>query len=75
MPPLFLVRMGKERSLCVYLYFRDRFDPSRFILEHYVDGDLLDASEPTNDTLAEPDNLHVWGKSLSSVVIFGSWGM
>jgi len=39
-----------------------RFDPSGFILEHYVDGDLLDMNEPTHNTKAAPDNLHVWGK-------------
>jgi len=38
------------------------FDPSNFILEHYVDGDLLDMREPTHHTRASPDNLHVWGE-------------
>lgn len=38
------------------------FDPSRFVMEHYVDGDLLDANYPTQRTEASPDNLHVWGK-------------
>jgi hypothetical protein len=38
-----------------------RFDPSGFIMEHYVDGDLLDMKEPTHHTKAAPDNLHVWG--------------
>ncbi|KAK4199167.1 putative dioxygenase [Triangularia verruculosa] len=37
------------------------FDPSGFILEHYVDGDLLDMNEPTHHNKAAPDNLHVWG--------------
>ncbi|KAK3687891.1 Glyoxalase/Bleomycin resistance protein/Dihydroxybiphenyl dioxygenase [Podospora appendiculata] len=37
------------------------FDPSKFILEHYVDGDLLDMNEPTHRTKAAPGNLHVWG--------------
>jgi hypothetical protein len=40
----------------------DRFDPAGFILEHYVDGDLLDMKEPTHHTKAAPDNLHVWGE-------------
>lgn len=40
------------------------FDPSRFILEHYVDGDLLDSEHPTNVTPAGPDTLHVWGPDL-----------
>jgi hypothetical protein len=43
-----------------------RFDPAGFILEHYVDGDLLDMSEPTHKNLASPDNLHVWGKHTPS---------
>ncbi|KAI0132411.1 glyoxalase [Xylariales sp. AK1849] len=37
------------------------FDPSMFIMEHYVDGDLVDDSEPTHRSLASPDSLHVWG--------------
>ncbi|KKY17956.1 putative glyoxalase family protein [Diplodia seriata] len=40
------------------------FDPSKFILEHYVDGDLLDNEHPTNVTPASPDSLHVWGPDL-----------
>lgn len=39
------------------------FDPSGFIMEHYVDGDLLDDTSETQRTLASPDNLHVWGES------------
>ena len=41
-----------------------RFDPSGFILEHYVDGDLLDMTHPTQHTKAAPDNLHVWGEQV-----------
>jgi hypothetical protein len=41
-----------------------RFDTSRFILEHYVDGDLVNEDYPTNRSLASPDSLHVWGKHL-----------
>ncbi|KIH89899.1 oxidoreductase [Sporothrix brasiliensis 5110] len=37
------------------------FDPAQFILEHYVDGDLLDMSEPTHVTLEKDAHLHVWG--------------
>lgn len=44
----------------------DRFDPSGFILEHYVDGDLLDMNEPTHHTKAGPGNLHVWGEYTDS---------
>ncbi|KAH8681099.1 glyoxalase [Xylariales sp. PMI_506] len=38
------------------------FDPSGFRLEHYVDGDLVDNTEPVHRSLASPDGLHVWGK-------------
>jgi hypothetical protein len=37
------------------------FDKSGFILEHYVDGDLVNDETPTNRSQASPDNLHVWG--------------
>ncbi|KAJ5198603.1 uncharacterized protein N7498_007720 [Penicillium cinerascens] len=40
------------------------FDTSRFILEHYVDGDLVDDEHPINRSQASPDNLHVWGPDL-----------
>ncbi|PNY24211.1 Metapyrocatechase 2 [Tolypocladium capitatum] len=40
------------------------FDPSRFILEHYVDGDLVNDESVVNRTLASKDNLHVWGPDL-----------
>ncbi|KAH6868865.1 oxidoreductase [Thelonectria olida] len=39
------------------------FDPSRFILEHYVDGDLVNNKHPTNRSLASKDSLHIWGTS------------
>jgi len=40
------------------------FDASRFILEHYVDGDLLDNTYPTQKSAASPDGIHVWGPDL-----------
>ncbi|KAL5043458.1 Glyoxalase/Bleomycin resistance protein/Dihydroxybiphenyl dioxygenase [Aspergillus fruticulosus] len=40
------------------------FDPSQFILEHYVDGDMVDETYPVHCSRASPDNLHVWGESL-----------
>lgn len=43
-------------------YHHFRFDTSGFILEHYVDGDLVDSSHVTNRSKASPDNLHIWGK-------------
>ncbi|KAK3318145.1 Glyoxalase/Bleomycin resistance protein/Dihydroxybiphenyl dioxygenase [Apodospora peruviana] len=45
------------------------FDPSGFILEHYVDGDLLDMTEPTHHTKAAPDNLHVWGPEVPATFL------
>ncbi|RDW76000.1 oxidoreductase-5 [Coleophoma crateriformis] len=37
------------------------FDASKFILEHYVDGDLLDNTYPTQKKAASHDGIHVWG--------------
>ncbi|EPE06509.1 glyoxalase family protein [Ophiostoma piceae UAMH 11346] len=37
------------------------FDPAGFILEHYVDGDLLNMTEPTHNTMEKDAHLHVWG--------------
>lgn len=39
-----------------------RYDPAGFILEHYVDGDLVDSTQPTHRSRASRDGLHVWGK-------------
>jgi len=59
-----IIGMGLE-GLDSYWAFADwiRFDPSHFILEHYVDGDLVNDEYPTHRSLASPDSLHVWGKS------------
>ena len=43
-----------------------RFDTSGFILEHYVDGDLVNCTSETKMSQASPDGLHVWGKSRES---------
>jgi len=40
------------------------WDTSKFMVEHYVDGDLVDETTPTQRTAAGPDNLHVWGPPL-----------
>jgi len=40
------------------------FDRSKFILEHYVDGDLMDNKQPTHVSEASHDNLAVWGPDL-----------
>ena len=39
------------------------YDPGRFIMEHYVDGDLLDDTEETHVSVASPNTLYIWGKS------------
>lgn len=46
------------------------FDTSKFILEHYVDGDLVNQSCKTNRSQASPDGLHVWGRSTFFFLIF-----
>lgn len=45
-----------------------RFDTSRFIVEHYVDGDLVNDTNLTGRELASPSNLHVWGKWYSCLI-------
>ncbi|TVY47502.1 Metapyrocatechase [Lachnellula occidentalis] len=40
------------------------FDTSRFILEHYVDGDVVNCRTPTSRSKAGPDSLYVWGMYL-----------
>ncbi|KAI8659936.1 VOC domain-containing protein [Fusarium sp. Ph1] len=40
------------------------YDPSGFIVEHYVDGDQVNCHSKTNIELATPDGLHVWGPRL-----------
>ncbi|KAI2641228.1 Glyoxalase/Bleomycin resistance protein/Dihydroxybiphenyl dioxygenase [Xylaria nigripes] len=42
------------------------YDPGRFIFEHYVDGDLLTADEPTHYSLLGPGTTHVWGPDVPS---------
>jgi hypothetical protein len=43
------------------------FDTSDFILEHYVDGDLVNCTSETKISQASPDGLHVWGKFRESL--------
>ncbi|KAI0837769.1 glyoxalase family protein [Hypoxylon sp. FL0890] len=40
------------------------YDPFGLIMEHYVDGDLVTASEPTHRSQAGPGSLHVWGPAV-----------
>lgn len=42
------------------------FDPAGFIMEHYVDGDLVDATEPPHRSKSGPGSLHVWGPDVPS---------
>jgi hypothetical protein len=41
-----------------------RYDRSCFILEHYVDGDLVNETTPIHRSEAGPDSLHIWGPPL-----------
>lgn len=41
-----------------------RFDTSKFILEHYVDGDLVNSETPVTKDVASPDGLYIWGESV-----------
>ncbi|KIW07517.1 hypothetical protein, variant [Verruconis gallopava] len=40
------------------------WDPSRFMMEHYTDGDLVDETTKTGREPAGPDGLHIWGPPL-----------
>ncbi|KAK3386867.1 Glyoxalase/Bleomycin resistance protein/Dihydroxybiphenyl dioxygenase [Podospora didyma] len=40
------------------------YDRSGFIVEHYVDGDLVDETTPISRSEAGPDSLHIWGPPL-----------
>jgi hypothetical protein len=44
-----------------------RYDPSRFILEHYVDGDQCNEAQETIISESSHDNLYVWGEYSWSV--------
>ena len=54
---------------------RHRFDPSKFILEHYVDGDLVNCESPIAKDVASPDGLSIWGeyKAVRSKRILVKW--
>lgn len=40
------------------------FDTSKFILEHYVDGDQVNCETPITRDVASPDGLYIWGPDL-----------
>lgn len=44
--------------------FDDRFDGSGNVVEHYVDGDLVNEDTPERRIPAGPDSLFVWGPDL-----------
>lgn len=46
-----------------------RYDPAGFIMEHYVDGDLVDSTQAPHRSQASPDGLHVWGKFFSISIL------
>lgn len=43
------------------------FDPSKFIVEHYADGDLVNKHTPISHKQAGPDTLAVWGPPVPEV--------
>ncbi|KAK5655500.1 hypothetical protein OQA88_5771 [Cercophora sp. LCS_1] len=45
------------------------WDRSGFILEHYVDGDLVDETTPISRSEAGPDSLHIWGPPLPATFL------
>jgi len=45
------------------------FDPSRFILEHYVEGNLMDNKVEPHVSLASHDDLAVWGPDLRALFL------
>ncbi|KAK4465764.1 Metapyrocatechase 2 [Cladorrhinum samala] len=45
------------------------YDRSGFVLEHYVDGDLVDETTPISRSEAGPDSLHVWGPPLPATFL------
>jgi hypothetical protein len=44
--------------------FEETKGANKFILEHYIDGDVVDSRTETNREKAAPGNLHVWGPDL-----------
>jgi len=43
------------------------FDQSKFILEHYADGDLVNKNTPVAHIQAGPEALSVWGPPVPDV--------
>jgi hypothetical protein len=43
------------------------FDTSKFMVEHYADGDLVNRNTPVAKVQAGPEALSVWGPPVPSV--------
>jgi hypothetical protein len=41
-----------------------RFDASGNILEHYIDGDLVNEDTPPQREVESPNSLYVWGPNI-----------
>ncbi len=46
------------------LTFSNRFDSSGFVLEHYVDGDLVNAQNKPTREVAVPETIATWGPNV-----------
>lgn len=45
------------------------WDTSKFMVEHYVDGDLVNHEAATTRSAAGPDGLHIWGPPLPATFL------
>jgi len=45
------------------------WDTSKFMVEHYADGDLVNDETPIGREQAGPDNLHIWGPPLPATFL------
>jgi hypothetical protein len=43
------------------------YDPSRFVVEHYADGDLVNSATPVAHVQAGKENLSIWGPPVPEV--------
>lgn len=48
----------------MFLTRHHRFDPSGFVVEHYVDGDLVNEDSPNNDEPAVAATVSSWGPEI-----------
>ncbi|KAF4892117.1 Metapyrocatechase 2 [Colletotrichum fructicola] len=59
-----LMELKRKCYRNLLMLFPARYDPSKFIFEHYVDGDQMNSSHPTSVSEASPNGLHIWGPDL-----------